>query len=171
MSPPHLPPPTHFLSVFQEMSLAVIMPCGHIFHEGCLRKWFYVQDTCPLCHQAVQIPASQEIQRGSRAGPEARPQPEHGASVGHEKTGDSDHDGSMSCYTEQPRLWPVGSAEEDPQVDHGPGGALPGLSPPQLRAPTAEETDPMPLRESLQKLGESVEVRPLGQPPSQSELR
>ncbi|KAL7975906.1 hypothetical protein Chor_011821 [Crotalus horridus] len=93
---------------FQEMTLAVIMPCGHFFHEGCLRKWFYVQDTCPLCHKAVQIPASQEIQRGSGTGPEGRPQPERGMSVGHEKTGDSNHDGSTSSDTEQPGLWPVG---------------------------------------------------------------
>ncbi|XP_039224758.1 RING finger protein 145-like [Crotalus tigris] len=156
---------------FQEMTLAVIMPCSHFFHEGCLRKWFYVQDTCPLCHQAVQIPASQEIQRGGGAGPEGRPQPERGMSVGHQKTGDSNHDGSTSSDTEQPGLWPVGSAGEDPQLGHSPRGALPRLSPPQGRAPTAEESDQMPLRESLQRLGESVEIWPLGQPPLQSELK
>ncbi|XP_053258110.1 RING finger protein 145-like [Podarcis raffonei] len=40
---------------FQEMTLAVVVPCGHFFHDGCLRKWFFVQDTCPLCHQQVRL--------------------------------------------------------------------------------------------------------------------
>ncbi|XP_075036681.1 RING finger protein 145-like [Mixophyes fleayi] len=39
---------------FQEMSVAVITPCSHFFHANCLRKWLYVQDTCPLCHQQVK---------------------------------------------------------------------------------------------------------------------
>ncbi|XP_070804555.1 RING finger protein 145-like isoform X2 [Pituophis catenifer annectens] len=94
---------------FQEMTVAIIMPCGHIFHEGCLRKWFYVQDTCPLCHQAVQVPATQEVQQ-SDAGPEETSQPERGGSVGHQNTEDSNNDrlldpGTSSC-TEQPGLLP-----------------------------------------------------------------
>lgn len=32
------------------MKSAVITPCGHFFHAGCLKKWLYVQETCPLCH-------------------------------------------------------------------------------------------------------------------------
>lgn len=32
------------------MKTAVITPCGHFFHAGCLKKWLYVQETCPLCH-------------------------------------------------------------------------------------------------------------------------
>ncbi|KAM9329467.1 RING finger protein 145-like [Gastrophryne carolinensis] len=39
---------------FQEMSTAVVTTCGHIFHPDCLKKWLYVQDTCPLCHQSVR---------------------------------------------------------------------------------------------------------------------
>uniref|UniRef100_A0A8C5P653 RING finger protein 145 n=1 Tax=Leptobrachium leishanense TaxID=445787 RepID=A0A8C5P653_9ANUR len=39
---------------FQDMSVAVITPCGHFFHADCLRKWLYVQDTCPMCHQHVK---------------------------------------------------------------------------------------------------------------------
>ncbi|XP_034958221.2 RING finger protein 145 isoform X1 [Zootoca vivipara] len=45
---------------FQEMTLAVVVPCGHFFHDGCLRKWFFVQDTCPLCHQQVRLSARAE---------------------------------------------------------------------------------------------------------------
>lgn len=29
---------------------ARMMHCGHIFHENCLKKWFYIQDKCPLCY-------------------------------------------------------------------------------------------------------------------------
>lgn len=32
------------------MKSAVITPCSHFFHAGCLKKWLYVQETCPLCH-------------------------------------------------------------------------------------------------------------------------
>uniref|UniRef100_A0A672HV25 RING finger protein 145 n=1 Tax=Salarias fasciatus TaxID=181472 RepID=A0A672HV25_SALFA len=39
---------------FQEMNAAVITYCGHFFHGNCLRKWLYVQETCPMCHQSVQ---------------------------------------------------------------------------------------------------------------------
>ncbi|XP_043922527.1 E3 ubiquitin-protein ligase RNF139 [Protopterus annectens] len=28
-------------------------PCRHYFHALCLRKWLYIQDTCPMCHQKV----------------------------------------------------------------------------------------------------------------------
>ncbi|XP_053321623.1 RING finger protein 145 isoform X2 [Spea bombifrons] len=35
---------------YQDMDSAVITPCNHFFHAGCLKKWLYVQETCPLCH-------------------------------------------------------------------------------------------------------------------------
>ncbi|XP_075066262.1 RING finger protein 145 isoform X1 [Mixophyes fleayi] len=34
----------------EDMNSAVITPCSHFFHAGCLKKWLYVQETCPLCH-------------------------------------------------------------------------------------------------------------------------
>ncbi|XP_061600279.1 RING finger protein 145 [Cololabis saira] len=55
---------------FQEMSAAVITYCGHFFHGNCLRKWLYVQETCPMCHQKVRQMQSQ----GSGVGPAAPPQ-------------------------------------------------------------------------------------------------
>lgn len=29
--------------------------CKHFFHGVCLRKWLYVQDRCPLCHEIIMI--------------------------------------------------------------------------------------------------------------------
>ncbi|XP_061787348.1 E3 ubiquitin-protein ligase RNF139 [Nerophis lumbriciformis] len=34
---------------------ARITPCHHFFHALCLRKWLYIQDTCPMCHQRVNV--------------------------------------------------------------------------------------------------------------------
>uniref|UniRef100_A0A672MWZ3 RING-type domain-containing protein n=2 Tax=Sinocyclocheilus grahami TaxID=75366 RepID=A0A672MWZ3_SINGR len=36
------------------MTSAVITPCSHLFHAGCLKKWLYVQETCPLCHNQLK---------------------------------------------------------------------------------------------------------------------
>lgn len=45
---------------YQDMNSAVITPCSHFFHAGCLKKWLYVQETCPLCHSQLksQSPAT-----------------------------------------------------------------------------------------------------------------
>ena len=40
---------------FQDLKSARITPCHHFFHEICLRKWFYVQDHCPMCHQKITL--------------------------------------------------------------------------------------------------------------------
>lgn len=41
---------------YQEfVSSARITPCHHYFHTLCLRKWLYIQDTCPMCHQRVYV--------------------------------------------------------------------------------------------------------------------
>ncbi|KAJ8686295.1 hypothetical protein QAD02_022089 [Eretmocerus hayati] len=38
---------------YQEMETARITRCNHYFHGVCLRKWLYVQDRCPLCHEIM----------------------------------------------------------------------------------------------------------------------
>lgn len=38
---------------YQEMENAKITNCKHYFHSICLRKWLYVQDRCPLCHEIL----------------------------------------------------------------------------------------------------------------------
>ncbi|KAM9842264.1 RING finger protein 145 [Aulostomus maculatus] len=62
---------------FQEMTSAVITYCGHFFHGNCLRKWLYVQETCPMCHQTVRpTPPSQNQAAGED--PAAPPQRDAG---------------------------------------------------------------------------------------------
>uniref|UniRef100_A0A146UZR3 RING finger protein 145 n=1 Tax=Fundulus heteroclitus TaxID=8078 RepID=A0A146UZR3_FUNHE len=62
---------------FQEMGSAVITYCGHFFHGSCLRKWLYVQETCPMCHQTVRpAPPGQRPSPGD--GPAAPPQGDAG---------------------------------------------------------------------------------------------
>uniref|UniRef100_UPI003AAD48FE RING finger protein 145 n=1 Tax=Centroberyx gerrardi TaxID=166262 RepID=UPI003AAD48FE len=62
---------------FQEMSSAVITYCGHFFHGNCLRKWLYVQETCPMCHQAVR-PTTPGPSQGSGDAQAAPPQRDMG---------------------------------------------------------------------------------------------
>ncbi|XP_053560356.1 RING finger protein 145 [Bombina bombina] len=45
---------------FQDMPVAVMTPCSHFFHGDCLRKWFYIQDTCPMCQQEVKAPTCEQ---------------------------------------------------------------------------------------------------------------
>ncbi|XP_037244589.1 RING finger protein 145-like [Falco rusticolus] len=63
---------------FQDMQVAVVTPCNHFFHAACLRKWLYVQDTCPMCHQQVTPVAAEEDPSTGRA---ARPAPSGGDEV------------------------------------------------------------------------------------------
>lgn len=38
---------------YEEMTSACVTPCRHYFHTICLRKWLYVQTTCPMCHTNI----------------------------------------------------------------------------------------------------------------------
>jgi len=38
---------------YQDLQSARITACRHMFHGVCLRKWLYVKDECPLCHQGI----------------------------------------------------------------------------------------------------------------------
>lgn len=62
---------------FQEMSSAVLTYCGHFFHGNCLRKWLYVQETCPMCHQAIRPTPPEDFQ--------AAPTPSTGTGPGREE--------------------------------------------------------------------------------------
>lgn len=52
------------------MTSAVITPCNHFFHAGCLKKWLYVQEACPLCHSQLKSSAPRD------AALDASPQPD-----------------------------------------------------------------------------------------------
>lgn len=99
---------------FQEMSSGVITHCGHFFHGSCLRKWLYVQETCPMCHQAVrqnpsdQSPASGHPAPGPAQGDAARDRPEDGA--------DRNRDGDVPGRTQSESV-AAGDPAEEPQVD------------------------------------------------------
>ncbi|XP_062430455.1 RING finger protein 145-like isoform X2 [Rhea pennata] len=98
---------------FQDMQVAVITPCNHFFHGACLRKWLYVQDTCPMCHQQVQ-PAAAE--GGPGAGDTAEPEPDHEDKV--------TEDGGASASPGQPE-WSA-PVPAQPWDEGLPPGPLPG---------------------------------------------
>lgn len=47
------------------MTSAKITRCNHYFHGVCLRKWLYVQDRCPFCHEIImnQDPSAANTQQ------------------------------------------------------------------------------------------------------------
>ncbi|XP_072262808.1 RING finger protein 145-like [Pyxicephalus adspersus] len=81
---------------FQEMSIAVITVCNHFFHSDCLKKWLYVQDTCPLCHQLVRAMGRDEEEVEDS-----------------DENSDSDEKGAE----EQGGIWPEGEDGVGPQEE------------------------------------------------------
>ncbi|KAL4231351.1 hypothetical protein ACF0H5_008930 [Mactra antiquata] len=45
---------------YQELKTARVTRCNHYYHSVCLRKWLYVQDNCPLCHEVLYQPPSEQ---------------------------------------------------------------------------------------------------------------
>ncbi|WAR21455.1 TRC8-like protein [Mya arenaria] len=45
---------------YQELKSARVTCCNHFYHSVCLRKWLYVQDNCPLCHEMLYKPPGEE---------------------------------------------------------------------------------------------------------------
>ena len=33
---------------------AILLPCGHMYHENCVTKWLKIHNTCPLCRYELQ---------------------------------------------------------------------------------------------------------------------
>ncbi|RXN06767.1 RING finger protein 145-like [Labeo rohita] len=59
-----------------DMTSAVITYCGHFFHGSCLRKWLYVQETCPMCHASIKpSPANPNAAAGETPPPPQNPPP------------------------------------------------------------------------------------------------
>jgi len=40
---------------YTSMCLGKQLPCGHIFHQECIERWFQVKTTCPFCNSQVPI--------------------------------------------------------------------------------------------------------------------
>ncbi|KAH3706594.1 protein TRC8 homolog [Dreissena polymorpha] len=57
---------------YQELLTARVTRCNHYFHSVCLRKWLYVQDSCPLCHEVLYKPStdSSKASEGTNANAE-----------------------------------------------------------------------------------------------------
>lgn len=53
------------------MTSAVITPCNHFFHAGCLKKWLYVQEACPLCHSQLKSSAQRDTALDASPQPDA----------------------------------------------------------------------------------------------------
>jgi len=65
------------------MSEARLTPCRHFFHSGCLKKWLYVQQTCPMCHHDLSKVSALSATAEPEAAPEAnavQPEPEEHSS-------------------------------------------------------------------------------------------
>ncbi|CAH1784438.1 unnamed protein product [Owenia fusiformis] len=45
---------------FQDMRIAKLTKCHHFFHGLCLKKWLYVQENCPMCHQKIDFGGESE---------------------------------------------------------------------------------------------------------------
>ena len=50
------------------MTNAKVTRCRHFFHSVCLRKWLYMQDTCPLCHAVLYKEQSEKAKKAAAAG-------------------------------------------------------------------------------------------------------
>ena len=50
---------------YMEMTNAKVTRCRHFFHSVCLRKWLYMQDTCPLCHAVLYKEQSEKAKKAA----------------------------------------------------------------------------------------------------------
>ncbi|KAM6132375.1 RING finger protein 145-like [Pterocles gutturalis] len=136
---------------FQDMQVAVVTPCGHFFHAACLRKWLYVQDTCPMCHQQVTPVATEEDasirtapdhgdeDRGATASPAPAQPPEDGDSEAAQDDGTGD---PRPPHPAQPHA----SAPQEPEagaVPQPPGDPHPRVGDTQHPSPSPASPDPL----------------------------
>ncbi|XP_075609056.1 RING finger protein 145-like [Balearica regulorum gibbericeps] len=123
---------------FQDMQVAVVTPCSHFFHAACLRKWLYVQDTCPMCHQQVTPAAAEEDPNAGRA---ARPAPADG------DEGPEDRGATVSPAPARPGgdsvVW--GQGDSGDSQDDGAGDLRPSHpAPPHASTPQEREAGAVP---------------------------
>jgi len=77
------------------------LPCGHIFHEVCMERWFAVGRTCPICRQEVYVA---DWQTGAAAsGPSTHRSLESGSATDSHRTPRDDDDGPKHMHCLRPR--------------------------------------------------------------------
>lgn len=128
----------------QDMNSAVITPCSHFFHAGCLKKWLYVQETCPLCHsqlksQTASAPNQDASAANQSAEAAAKNEEKSGAAPADEENGTGDASRAISAgegssaqtpNTSSPSSSPPSTVTESPTCVSCPSSSP--LSPPSL---------------------------------------
>jgi len=62
---------------YQDMASAKVTRCRHIYHAICLRKWLYMQDSCPMCHEKLyQTDATSQTDQDLIDPPHQEPMPQ-----------------------------------------------------------------------------------------------
>ncbi|XP_042287335.1 RING finger protein 145-like [Thunnus albacares] len=150
---------------YQDMTSAVITPCSHFFHAGCLKKWLYVQETCPLCHSQLKsqspantvpnqdTPAANQSPAGQEEAPANKKQKEEGVLPDDRKeegTGTQEGDNgpamsagessSSSCTPQHLDKAPSSSSSpSSPLVTESPQNQSPS-DPTSLSSPSSSDT-------------------------------
>lgn len=130
-----------FLCAFQDMKTAVITPCSHFFHAGCLKKWLYVQETCPLCHCQLKSPSqlpglgpepaqqpNPSAEQNTRPGDAAEPpavEHDNGPSV---KGSSGEGDGQVGEGQDSPKASAGTEGSQSTDSDTSPCGASQGAA-------------------------------------------
>lgn len=112
------------------MNSAVITPCSHFFHAGCLKKWLYVQETCPLCHSQLKSQSPTGPAGPNHDNPAANQSPagqDEAPANGKEKDGNP----------------VVGNGEGDGRTV-APDGETAGVSPSPQQREASSSSDPSP---------------------------
>ncbi|XP_031713318.1 RING finger protein 145 [Anarrhichthys ocellatus] len=134
---------------YQDMNNAVITPCSHFFHAGCLKKWLYVQETCPLCHSQLKSQSPTTNQDAPAANQSPAGQEEVAAADKKPKDGALSDDAKREGTAEQ-------EGGNGPATSAGEGSSSGGPSSPEHLAQTpssssSSSSSPSPLVTESQK--------------------
>jgi len=81
---------------FSEMETGKELPCKHVFHLNCLRRWFEQKQECPMCRMKI-VPSDQPVPNPQRANVNIQPQIIHEAD---NKEDDDDDDTTTDTQTD-----------------------------------------------------------------------
>lgn len=78
---------------WDRMEAARKLPCGHLFHNSCLRSWLEQDTSCPTCRMSLNGAGgeSQSVGQGMGIGPGANRPAEFLAALGHQEAGPQLH--------------------------------------------------------------------------------